>query len=68
MISTATTHGDTATRCPCTSKRPAVGEIVHSVEAHSAFARDHGAGRYDVNEHPSTGFKHRRSRRGREAR
>jgi len=33
------------------SKGPGVGDILDSVEALPAFARAHGPGRYDVDEH-----------------
>jgi hypothetical protein len=33
------------------SKGPNVGDIIDSVESLEAFARDHGPGRYDVDEH-----------------
>ena len=31
---------------------PEVGGIVDSIEAIEAFAREHGSGRYEVQEHP----------------
>jgi hypothetical protein len=39
------------TRCFRISKGPDVGDILDSVEALRVFARDHGPGRYDVDEH-----------------
>jgi len=33
------------------TKSPDFGDLVHTVEALEAFARDHGPGRYDVDEH-----------------
>jgi hypothetical protein len=33
------------------TKSPDLGDIVHSFDALKAFVRDHGPGRYDVDEH-----------------
>jgi hypothetical protein len=33
------------------TKSPEVGDLVDSVDALKSFARDHGPGRYDVDEH-----------------
>jgi len=33
------------------TKSPEVGEIVDSIEALTSFAREHGPGRYEVDEH-----------------
>ena len=48
----AFTHdGETMTRRFRISRSPDVGDPVDSVEALEAFARSHGPGRYDVDEH-----------------
>jgi hypothetical protein len=47
----STLLGDTIPRCFRISKGSDVGDILDSVEALPAFARDHGPGRYDVDEH-----------------
>jgi hypothetical protein len=42
------------------SKGPDVGNILDSIESLEAFARDHGPGRYDVDQHsldPFPGIK-----------
>jgi hypothetical protein len=39
------------------SNAPDVGDILDSVEALTAFARDHGPGRYDVDEHSLDPFR-----------
>jgi hypothetical protein len=39
------------TCCFRISKGPVVGDILDSIEAVETFARDHGPGRYDVDEH-----------------
>ncbi len=36
-----------------TSKGPVVGDILYSIETQPAFAREHGPGRYVVDEHAS---------------
>jgi hypothetical protein len=38
------------------SKSPDVGEVVDSIPAVEAFAREHGPGRYHVDEHASDPF------------
>jgi hypothetical protein len=43
--------GETMTRVYRISEGPDVGDILDSVEALQASARDHGPGRYDVDEH-----------------
>ena len=43
--------GETVTHIYRTTKSPEVGDIVDSVEALESFAREHGPGRYDVDEH-----------------
>ena len=49
-------------------QRPDVGDILDSIESLEAFARDHGPGRYDVDEHSLDPFPGQRSRPGRGAR
>jgi hypothetical protein len=39
------------TRCFRISKGPNVGDVLDSIELLEAFARAHGPGRYDVDEH-----------------
>ena len=43
--------GETMTRAFRITKGPNVGDILDSIESLEAFARDHGPGRYDVDEH-----------------
>jgi hypothetical protein len=43
--------GDPMTRCFRISKGPSVGDILDSIESLEAFARQHGPGRYNVDEH-----------------
>jgi hypothetical protein len=38
------------------NKSPEVGDIVDSVEALKSFVREHGPGRYNVDEHSSDPF------------
>jgi len=52
----STIVGDTMTRVSRISKGPDVGDFFDSSEALSAFARDHGPGRYDVDEHSLDAF------------
>jgi hypothetical protein len=40
----------------CITKSPEVGDIIDSVEALKSFAREHGPGRYDLDEHSSDPF------------
>jgi hypothetical protein len=47
----STLLGDPMTRCFRISKGPDVSDILDSIESVEAFARDHGPGRYDVDEH-----------------
>jgi len=49
--SSDTIIGETMTRVYRISKGPAVRDILDSVETLAAFAREHGPGRYDVDEH-----------------
>jgi len=51
MATASMIFGQTMTRCFRISKGPDVADILGSVEALAAFARDHGPGRYDVDEH-----------------
>jgi hypothetical protein len=48
------------TGCFRISKGPTVGDLFDSIESLETFARDHGQGRYDVDEHsldPFPGMK-----------
>jgi hypothetical protein len=42
---------DTIAQVHRISKGPEVCDILHSIDALRAFAREHGPGRYDVDEH-----------------
>jgi hypothetical protein len=48
----------------CVSEGPDVGDILDSMESLEAFARDHGPGGYDVDEHSLTRSQEQRSRPG----
>ena len=55
----------TMTRVFRISKSPDVGDILGSVDAVAAFARDHGPGRYDVHEYSLDPFPGTKVPRGR---
>jgi hypothetical protein len=53
-------QSENITRCFRVSKGPEVADILNSIESFEAFARSHGPGRYQVDEHsldPSPGTK-----------